>query len=223
MVYGTVPSWNCQCKNGLSTSNPLILAPRCAPPMCWRHTMLLWTTLRLGWGCISSGEGPSSGLHGNSETDAVLDSCPIILFHSLTIVAEWKEMLRAKIGAKIGAKRPYGQNRTVRWHRPCMIRTVLFKHTVLAPSCMVQIRYGPPRRSNKPKYSVVAQHWLVYSTIARQTAQSIIENTLCIHFAPFRAQLRRWGWRPRHYLSSCPIKLRNWNQTFSIWEQARQI
>jgi hypothetical protein len=45
--------------------------------------------------------------------------------------------------AEIGAKRPnYGQNRTVRWHRPCTVRTVPFKHTVLA-SHTVQIRYRP--------------------------------------------------------------------------------
>ena len=51
----------------------------------------------------------------------------------------------------------YGQNRTVRWHRPCMVGIVLFKPTVLAPSCTVQIRYGPSRRSNKPKDGAVAQ------------------------------------------------------------------
>jgi hypothetical protein len=61
--------------------------------------------------------------------------------------------------AEIGAKRPnYGQNRIVRWHRPCTVGTVLFKQTVLAPSCTVQIRYRPSRRSKKPKDGVVAQH-----------------------------------------------------------------
>jgi len=61
--------------------------------------------------------------------------------------------------AKIGAKQPnYGQNRTVRWHRPCTVGTVLFKHTVVAPSCTVQIRYGPSRRLKKLKDGVVAQH-----------------------------------------------------------------
>ena len=48
-VYGTVPSWHCQCKNGLRKASlpqtPPIFAPQCAPPMCWRHTMLPWTTL----------------------------------------------------------------------------------------------------------------------------------------------------------------------------------
>jgi len=53
---------------------------------------------------------------------------------------------------EIGAKRPnYGQN------RPCTVGTVLFKQTVLAPSCTVQIRYGPSRRSKKSKDGVVAQ------------------------------------------------------------------
>jgi hypothetical protein len=43
--------------------------------------------------------------------------------------------------AEIGAKWPnYGQNRAVQSHRPCMVQTVLYKHTVLAPSCTVQ--YG---------------------------------------------------------------------------------
>jgi len=58
--------------------------------------------------------------------------------------------------AKIGAKRlNYGQNCTVRWHRPCTVGTGLFKPTVLAMSCTVQIRYGPSRRSKKPKDGVV--------------------------------------------------------------------
>jgi len=30
--------------------------------------------------------------------------------------------------AEIGAKRPnYGQNRTIRWHRPCMVGTVIYQ------------------------------------------------------------------------------------------------
>ena len=59
---------------------------------------------------------------------------------------------------EIGAKRPNnGQYRTVQWHRPCTVGTVLYKQTVLAPSCTVQIRYGPSRRSKKPKDGVVAQ------------------------------------------------------------------
>jgi hypothetical protein len=37
-VYGTVPSWHCQCKNGLRKASlpqtPPIFAPQCAPPMC---------------------------------------------------------------------------------------------------------------------------------------------------------------------------------------------
>jgi hypothetical protein len=65
-------------QKGLSTPNFPIFAPQCAPFMCWRHTMLPRTTLRLGWGCSSLGKGPSSGLHGNLNSDAVLDSWSII-------------------------------------------------------------------------------------------------------------------------------------------------
>ena len=65
-------------QNGLSAPKPPIFAPQCASPMCWRHTMLPWMTLGLGWGCISSGKGPSSGLRGNSKSDAGLDSLSII-------------------------------------------------------------------------------------------------------------------------------------------------
>ena len=58
--------------------------------------------------------------------------------------------------AEIGAKRPnFGQIRTVRWHRPCTVGTILFEQTVLALCCAVQIRYGPSRRSKKPKDGVV--------------------------------------------------------------------
>jgi len=68
--------------------------------------------------------------------------------------------------AEIGAKRPfYGQNRTVWLHRPCTDGTVLFKQTVLAPSCTVQIRYGPSRRSKKPKDGIVAQAWTLYMCV----------------------------------------------------------
>jgi hypothetical protein len=74
---------------------------------------------------------------------------------------------------EIGAKRPnYGQNRTVRWHRPCTVGTALFKQIVLAPSCTVQIRYGPSRRSKKPKDGVVAQaciHTVIYGVYIQCT------------------------------------------------------
>jgi len=65
-------------QKGLSTPNTSHFHLQHAPLMSWRHTMLPWTTLGLGWGCISSGEGPSNGLHGNSKSDAVLYSCSII-------------------------------------------------------------------------------------------------------------------------------------------------
>jgi len=70
-----VQSWP---QKGLSAPNTSHFHLQRAPLMCWRHTMLSWTTLRLGWGCISSGEGPSSSLHGNWKLDAVLDSWLII-------------------------------------------------------------------------------------------------------------------------------------------------
>ena len=63
--YGAMlalPVWKWPLHRVESTPKPLIFAPQCAPPMCWCHTLLLWTTLRLGWACISSGEGPSSGV-----------------------------------------------------------------------------------------------------------------------------------------------------------------
>jgi len=70
-----VQSWP---QKGLSAPNTSHFHLQHAPLMCWRHTMLPWTTLRLGRGCISSGEGPSTGLHGNSKLDAVLDSWLLI-------------------------------------------------------------------------------------------------------------------------------------------------
>jgi len=50
--------------------------------------MLPWMTLRLGWGCISSGEGPSSGLHGNLKKDTVIDTGKQLAFYTRTIVAK---------------------------------------------------------------------------------------------------------------------------------------
>ena len=58
-------------------------------------------------GCISSGEGPRRGLHGNSKSDAVPDSWLIFCVLSYILVAKGKENFQAGIGAK----RPtYGQN-----------------------------------------------------------------------------------------------------------------
>jgi hypothetical protein len=105
-------------QKGLSTPKPPIFAPQCAPPMCWHHTMLPWTTLRLGWGCISSGEGPSSGLLGNSKLDAVLDFW--LLIYVLFILNGCKKKC-----LKIGVKRPnYGQIVQVRWHYTVLSDTV---------------------------------------------------------------------------------------------------
>jgi hypothetical protein len=112
------------------------------PLMCWRHTMLPWTTLRLGWGCISSGEGPSSGLHGNSKSDAVLDSW-LVMGISWIIIAKRKQLL----WAEIGAKRPNYTNRTVRWPLSCTVRDRTYQ---LDHLCSVRhgiIRYGTWIRS----------------------------------------------------------------------------
>ena len=59
--------------------------------------MLPWTTLRLGWRCISLGEGPRGVLHGNSKSDAVLDSWFIIIHEQLL---QKENNSWAKIGAK---------------------------------------------------------------------------------------------------------------------------
>jgi hypothetical protein len=76
--------WHCHCNFGLRMASPPqnlpfslcgVLLP-CANAT--QHTMLPWTNLMLGWGCISLGKGPSSGLHGNSKSDAVLESWLII-------------------------------------------------------------------------------------------------------------------------------------------------
>jgi len=85
-----------------------------APLTCWRHTMLPWTTLRLDWGCISSGEGPSSGLHGNSNSGAVLDSWLIICVLFVNNCCKKKNF---DLGRNWSQLPIYGQNRTVRWHR----------------------------------------------------------------------------------------------------------
>jgi hypothetical protein len=80
-VYGTVPSWPCQCKNSLTMASPPQTSHFRSSVSSSHDTLLLWTTLRLGWGCISSGEGPSSGLHGTQNRTQYLNPATIcVLF-----------------------------------------------------------------------------------------------------------------------------------------------
>jgi len=77
--------------------------------------------LRLGWGCITWGEGPSSVSYGNSKLNAVLNS--LFIMCVLFIDNCRKQKI---IWAKIGATQPsYGQNRTVWWHRLVWSDTVI--------------------------------------------------------------------------------------------------
>jgi len=97
-------------------------SPVCSS-QCWRHTMLPWTTLRLGWGCVTSGEGPSSGLHGNSKSDAVLDAllkiC-VLSWQKKTFVLgrNWRQTakLRSKSYCMVGPSL-YGWDRTFQTDR----------------------------------------------------------------------------------------------------------
>ena len=54
-------------QKGLSTPTPPIFTSSMLLLRADATELLPWMTLRLGWGCISSGEGPSSGLQGNSK------------------------------------------------------------------------------------------------------------------------------------------------------------
>jgi hypothetical protein len=56
-------------QEGLSTPKPPIFAPQCGPLMCWRHTMLPWTTR----GCVKAasarGKGPAAAcMESQSQT-----------------------------------------------------------------------------------------------------------------------------------------------------------
>jgi hypothetical protein len=99
-----------------------------APLMCWRHTMLPWTTLRLDWGCISSGEGPSSGLHGNSKSNALLVSWCYFVFISNSckkkrsvLGPNWRQTAKLRC---LGVRCTVAQWHGVRWHRTVRSDTV---------------------------------------------------------------------------------------------------
>ena len=94
----------------------------------WRHTMLPWTTLRLGWGCISSGEGPSCGFHGNSKSDAILDSWLAISVLFMNNCCKKKIIV---LGRNWSQKAKLHQNCTLRWPPSCAVKTVLVNSTVL--------------------------------------------------------------------------------------------
>ena len=70
LVLHQLGGWHCQCNFGLRKASPPqtppISPPACSPYELTPHNVSR-TTLRLGWGCISSGEGPSDGLHGHSK------------------------------------------------------------------------------------------------------------------------------------------------------------
>ena len=111
-------------QKGLTTPTPPI-STSSMPPLCADATQCFPERLR-GWvGPASArGKGLAVACMETQKSNAVLD------FWSITIIAERKE----KLWAEIGAKRPnYCQNRTVWWHCPCTVGTVLFKQTVLAP------------------------------------------------------------------------------------------
>ena len=85
-MNGTVPSWHCQCKNGLRKASPLQNLP--FPPPAYSSYALTPHNAspidpEAGLGLHQSGKGPSSGLHGNSKSDAVLDSWLLIVLYSL--------------------------------------------------------------------------------------------------------------------------------------------
>jgi len=63
-------------QNGLSGPTPPIFTSSMLL-LCADATQCL-NDLEAGLGLYSSGEGPGSGLHGNSKSDAVLHSCSII-------------------------------------------------------------------------------------------------------------------------------------------------
>ena len=73
--------WHCQCNFGLRMAYPPqhlpFPTPACSSHVLTPHNASLddpGAGLRLH----QLGEGPSSGLHGNSKSDTVLDSCSII-------------------------------------------------------------------------------------------------------------------------------------------------
>ena len=86
--------WHCQCKVGLRMAPPPQHFPN-PPPACSSHVLTPHNASlndpEAGLGLHQLREGPSSGLHGNSKSDAVLDSWLIICV-SQTIVAKRKEM-----------------------------------------------------------------------------------------------------------------------------------
>ena len=113
-VYGTVPSWHCQCKNGLRKASPPQHFPF-PPPACSSHVL----TPHLG-------EGPSSGLLGNSKSDAVLDSWLITNCCKKTrnlLGRNWSQTAKLR-STSCCTVAPY-----------CTVGHRLFKQTVLAQYC----------------------------------------------------------------------------------------
>ena len=81
LVLHQLGGWHCQCNFGLRKASPPqtppISPPACSPYELTPHNASL-NNPEAGLELHQLGEGPSSGLHGNSKSDTVLDSCSII-------------------------------------------------------------------------------------------------------------------------------------------------
>jgi len=137
--------WHCQCIFGLRKAFP----PQ-TPPISTSSMLLLRADAtqcfpERSWGWVGAASARRRAQRWLAWTLKVGRSA-WFLFNNLCFIMN--NRCKKLFWAEVGAKQPnYGQNRTGRLDRPCTVRTVLFKHTVLAPSCTVQIRYGPSRRS----------------------------------------------------------------------------
>jgi len=128
-VYGTIPSWHCQCKNGFRKASPPqhlpFLPTACSSYVLTPHNVSL-NDPEAGMGLHQLGGRAQLWLAWKLKSEAVRNSWLVICV--LSIVAKGKVMFW-------GAKRPnFGQNYAVRG-TVLYGRTPYFQTDVLAPYC----------------------------------------------------------------------------------------
>ena len=109
-----VQSWP---QKGLSAPNTSHFHLQHAPLMCWRHTMLSWTT----WGWVGAASAQGKGPAVACTRKLKVGCSTWFLVDNLCFIH--KQLLQKEIvWAEIGVKQPnFGQNHTLRWALSCTI------------------------------------------------------------------------------------------------------
>jgi hypothetical protein len=131
MVYGTVPSWHCQCKNGFRKASAPQNLPF-PPPAYSSHALTPHNAslndVEAGLGLHQLGGRAHQWLARNSKSDAVLDSWLIICFIYKQLLQKGNDCFWADIIAKLHQITLYNDHHLVRFETVLVNSTVLVQY-----------------------------------------------------------------------------------------------